>query len=347
LVWDIQQQQEEVRRRHSQRRQQRAILPIEEARKRRLPVDWSAYEPNRPGSLDAHVFCPTPLEEIVPFIDWTPFFHVWELRGRFPQLLEHDTYGPRASELYQDARALLDEIVTRNQITPRGIFRFFPANSSGDDIEVYDREGRAVATFHTLRQQAEKAGSEPNYALADFIVPRETGKQDYIGAFAVSTGFGVAELCKVHERDHDDYRSIMTRAIADRLAEAFAEFLHKQARDAWGYGQDESLSMDDILRERYRGIRPAPGYPACPDHSEKRTLWRLLEVEQQTGITLTENYAMDPASSVSGLYFAHPGAKYFSVGKLGRDQILDYGSRKKLSLSAVEKLLAPYLAYMP
>jgi 5-methyltetrahydrofolate--homocysteine methyltransferase len=290
-----------------------------------------------------------PLDQIVPFIDWTPFFHVWELRGRYPQILDDAEAGDRARELWRDAQALLAEIVARRMLAAKAVYGFFPANSSGDDIEVYADEFRLQlqATFHTLRQQNARPEGQFHYALADFVAPKDTGVRDYLGAFALTAGIGTDELCRRFERDHDDYRSILTKALADRLAEAFAEFLHKKAREEWGYGLQEQLGIEDLIRERYRGIRPAPGYPACPDHTEKRTLFDLLQTQERTGILLTENFAMLPASSVCGLYFAHPRARYFAVGKIGRDQAADYGVRKKMPLDDVERWLAPYLGYEP
>jgi 5-methyltetrahydrofolate--homocysteine methyltransferase len=251
--------------------------------------------------------------------------------------------------LYDDAQQLLARIVHERLLTARAVYGFFPANSVGDDIEVYTDTARSglVSTFHTLRQQSDKGEGEPNQALADFIAPRETGRMDYIGAFALTTGHGIEPLVASFERVHDDYGSIMTKALADRLAEALAELLHKRAREEWGYGRGESLAVDELIRERYRGIRPAPGYPACPDHTEKRRLFEVLQAEQQAGIQLTESFAMMPASSVSGLYFAHPEARYFAVGRVGLDQVLDYQRRKGLELRAVERWLAPNLDYEP
>jgi len=288
-----------------------------------------------------------PLDQIVPFIDWSPFFHAWELRGRFPEILEDAAVGGRAKELWSDARALLDDLVARRLVAARAVYGFFPANSNGDDIEIYKDESRSspLAVIHTLRQQVEKPEGQCNYALADFIAPKASGVPDYLGAFALTAGIGVDDLCLAFEREHDDYRSIMTKALADRLAEAFAEYLHKRAREVLGYGIGENLGLDELIRARYRGIRPAPGYPACPDHTEKRTLFELLEAEERTGITLTGSFAMIPASSVCGYYFAHPEARYFAIGKIGRDQVEDYALRKGMSLDAVEHWLAPNLAY--
>jgi 5-methyltetrahydrofolate--homocysteine methyltransferase len=251
--------------------------------------------------------------------------------------------------LYDDALILLNRIVDQRLFTANGVYGFFPANSLDDDIEIYTDNGRrtVLTSFHTLRQQSEKPQGQYSYALADFVAPKESGRADYIGAFAVTTGIGVDVLCREFERDHDDYSSIMAKALADRLAEAFAEYLHKQVREAWGYGKGEVLSSEDLIREKYRGIRPAPGYPACPDHTEKRLLFDLLSAEQHTGITLTESFAMWPAASVSGLYFAHPEARYFAVGKIGKDQVDDYAHRKGMDLRTLERWLSPNLNYEP
>jgi 5-methyltetrahydrofolate--homocysteine methyltransferase len=293
-----------------------------------------------------------PLSDLVPFIDWTPFFHTWEMRGRYPAILENT----EAKKLFDDARKLLDEIVAKNLLVARGVYAFFPANAVGDDVELYTDDSRTHVrtTFHFLRQQMEKPADQFNHCLADYVAPKApsasvTGGQlpDFLGAFAVSAGFGTEDLCRKFERDHDDYNSIMTKALADRLAEAFAEYLHKRVREEWGYGRREDLSVDDLIREKYRGIRPAAGYPAYPDHTEKWILWDLLGVEKSTGIKLTESCAMWPGASVSGLYFAHPDSKYFAVGKLGRDQVLDYHLRKRMDLREVERWLGPYLNYEP
>ncbi|MBF8305902.1 MAG: 5-methyltetrahydrofolate--homocysteine methyltransferase, partial [Acidobacteria bacterium] len=295
------------------------------------------------------------LEDLVPFIDWSPFFHTWELRGRYPAILNHPKHGEEARKLFADARQLLEKIVAEKLIEARGVYGFFPANRVGDDVEIYADESRTqvLATFHFLRQQMEKTDGQPSFCLADFIAPKsqisnlKSQISDCLGAFAVSTGFGIDELVKKFKADHDDYNAIMAEALADRLAEAFAEFLHKRVRAEWGFGKTENLAHEDLIEEKYRGIRPAAGYPACPDHTEKRILWELLEVERRAGIKLTESCAMWPASSVSGLYFSHPESKYFAVGKLGRDQILDYHIRKGMPLQDVEKWLGPYLNYEP
>jgi 5-methyltetrahydrofolate--homocysteine methyltransferase len=343
--------QEVAREAHRNRQPQRALLTLAQARARRPNIEWRREDVSVPSFLGTRVLAPYPLEDLVPLIDWSPFFHAWEIRGRYPQLLDDPVSGPRARELFEDARALLDRIVSERLLTARGVYGFFPANSAGDDIEVYRGKGRArtriQTVFHTLRQQTEKNDGQPNFALADFIAPRSTGIPDYLGCFAVTAGIGEKELCEKFERNHDDYNSILTKALADRLAEAFAECLHKKAREEWGYGAAENLSPEDLIHERYRGIRPAPGYPACPDHSEKRLLFDLIRAEKAAGIRLTENFAMMPASSVCGFYLAHPEARYFAVGKIGRDQVLDYQQRKGDPLEIVERSLAVYLAYDP
>lgn len=340
--------QEQVRQAH-QDRGSRVLLTLEQARGRKPAFDWKATDIPKPVFTGARALDPFPLDRIVPFIDWSPFFHTWELRGRYPQIFEDATVGERARELFEDAQRLLQDIVARRLLTARAVYGFFPANSVGDDIELYADESRTdvLATFHTLRQQSPKPEGQHNLALADFLAPKTTGLDDYVGAFAVTTGIGIEVLCERFEHDHDDYNSIMTKALADRLAEGFAEALHKQAREDWGYGQAEHLTSEDLIRERYRGIRPAPGYPACPDHTEKRILFDLLQAETRTGITLTETFAMYPASSVSGLYFAHPEAKYFAVGKLGQDQVEDYARRTHMDLRALERWLSPNLNYEP
>jgi 5-methyltetrahydrofolate--homocysteine methyltransferase len=337
-------EQEQVRQAH-QDRGPRPLLTLSQARERKLSVDWTTTDISKPTFIGIRVLDPFPLDQIVPFIDWTPFFHTWELRGRYPQIME----DPKGKELFEDAQKLLKEIVRNKLLTARGVHGFFPCNSVGDDIELYTDESRSdvLVTLHTLRQQLPKLEGQPNMALADFIAPKATGRQDFIGAFAVSTGFGIEAICARFEKDHDDYNSIMAKALADRLAEGFAELVHQKAREEWGYGASENLGYEDLIRERYRGIRPAPGYPACPDHTEKRLLFDLLQAEKHTGIVLTESFAMHPASSVSGFYFAHPEAEYFAVGKIGRDQVEDYARRKQMDVRVVEKWLAPNLNYEP
>ncbi len=294
------------------------------------------------------------MEELVPFIDWSPFFHTWELRGRYPAILNHEAHGAEARKLFADAQRLLDEMVSKKWLQPRGVYGLFPAHSIGDDVELYSDPARTqvLQRLHFLRQQVAKPQGEFHYCLADFVAPKPARSpveinRDYLGAFAVTSGHGLPELVERFRRDHDDYNVIMAEALADRLAEAFAECLHQKVRVEWGFGQDENLSHEGLLEERYRGIRPAPGYPACPDHTEKWTLWKLLDVKRHAGIDLTESCAMWPASSVSGFYFAHPEAKYFAVSKIDRDQALDYHRRKGMSLAEVERWLGPYLDYDP
>jgi 5-methyltetrahydrofolate--homocysteine methyltransferase len=323
------------------------LVSLQEARARKAPIDWTTYRPPVPSFTGNRTWDSVPLKDLVPLIDWTPFFHAWELKGIYPRILQDPVVGPRAQELFDDARKLLAEIVGGNLLTARAVAGFFPANSVGDDIELYadDTRTRPLATFFTLRQQMQKPDGEPEYALADFIAPKETGLPDYLGAFAVTAGVGAAEQAARFEKAHDDYNAILVKALADRLAEALAEWMHKQARDAWGYGREEKLSLEEVLKERYRGIRPAPGYPASPDHTEKTTLFTLLDAQRATSIELTENFAMLPAASVCGLYFSHPQARYFAVGKISRDQVLDYQRRKGLELRAVERWLGPHLNY--
>jgi len=341
-------EQEAIRAAHGERGPKK-LLSIDEARLRRLPIRWKAEDIATPAFIGVRALDSVALTDLVPFIDWTPFFHAWELRGRYPQIFDDPTVGPKAKDLFADAQALLKRIVNERLVTARGVYGFFPANSVGDDIEVYADPSRSAVleTFHTLRQQMEKPSDQHDLALADFLAPKSTGLIDYLGAFAVTAGLGLDDLVRRFEQDHDDYNAIMAKALADRLAEAFAEYLHKRVREEWGYGKGEQLTNDDLIHERYRGIRPAPGYPACPDHTEKRLLFDLLDVEKRAGITLTETYAMLPAASVSGFYFAHPQAKYFAVGKIGRDQVLDYHLRKNMELRAVERWLSPNLNYDP
>jgi len=349
FVQKVQEQQEKTRVAYKNKKPTKRLISIEEARKQRTAIQWESMEIAKPSFLGTRVLDDMSLHDLVPFIDWTPFFHTWELKGRYPKIFEDTIVGSKAKELFDDAQALLQEIIDTQLLKAKGIYGFYPANSVEDDIQVYSDESRTqvVTTFHTLRQQMEKPKGDENYALSDFIAPKSTGLNDYIGGFAVTTGIGVQSLCERFDKDHDDYNSIMTKALADRLAEAFAEWMHREARKEWGYGQDENFSNEELIRERYRGIRPAAGYPASPDHTEKPVLFELLDVEKHTGIKLTETYAMLPASSVSGLYFAHPQAKYFGVGKIDKDQVLDYAKRKNMDLAIVERWLGPNLSYDP
>jgi len=342
-------EQEKLREDHKRKRDERPLLSLEEARRRRTPIDWAkGPSPAKPEFLGVKQWSPR-LSEIVPFIDWSPFFHTWELKGTYPKIFENPEWGAQAQELFGNAQKLLNEIVEKEQVTAEAVYGFFPANSVGDDIEVFSDDTRhgLRATFHMLRQQMDKVTGEPCHALSDFIAPKETGIPDYIGAFAVTTGVGLEKVVARFEKDHDDYNAIMAKALADRLAEGLAELLHKRVRDEWGYGRDETLSTEDLIREKYRGIRPAPGYPACPDHTEKRLLFDLLDAEKRTHIRLTETFAMYPAASVSGLYFAHPEARYFALGRIERDQVEDYHHRKGMDIRAVERWLAPNLNYEP
>jgi len=335
--------QEDLRVKHAAR-SERALLTYEQAKANHLVTDWDTQEIAVPWFVGKRILDDEPLEKIVPFIDWTFFFSAWELKGRFPAIFDHPEYGPAARELYDHAQTMLKRIVTEKRFKARGVYGFWPANSIGDDIVVYKDDARnvEVARFHMLRQQEPIADKRPNRSLADFVAPKESMAPDYIGAFAVTTGIGVDDLVKEFEAQHDDYSAIIAKALADRLAEAFAEYLHAQARHDWGYGKNEHFSAEELAAEKYRGIRPAFGYPACPDHTEKETLFRLLDAPA-LGITLTENFAMWPAASVSGLYFSHPQAKYFSVGRIGRDQLEDYAKRKDMPLADAERWLGPNL----
>ena len=323
------------------------LVSIETARQRRTSIEWRAEDVPAPEFTGLRVLDNFPLATLREFIDWTPFFHTWELKGVYPRILDDERQGEQARQIFTEANALLDRIIAENLITARGVYGLFPASAVGDDVELYASGTResVLDEFHFLRQQTQKDANEPCRSLADFIAPKETGLRDHIGAFAVTSGIGLKELCDGFRAKHDDYNAIMAEAIADRLAEAFAECLHKRVRDEWGYGRAEAVSTDDLIHEKYRGIRPAAGYPACPDHTEKGTLWRLLNVESNTGMQITESFAMWPGSSVSGLYFAHPESRYFSLGKIGRDQVVDYADRKGMTVAEVERWLGQNLNY--
>ncbi len=340
-----------LRERHKDRQAGIKWLSLAEARDNRLPVDWEEYEPPEPALPGIRVFDDYSLAELRSYIDWTPFFLTWELAGRFPRILDDATVGEEARKLHADACAMLDDIIREKWFSARAVLGLFPANSIGyDDIEVYaDRDRRGLlAVLHSLRQQTQKPAGQPNFALADFIAPKQSGKRDHIGAFAVAAGFGMERKLRQFEQDHDDYRAIMLKALADRFAEALAERLHQRVRkDFWAYQADENLDNDALIAEKYQGIRPAPGYPACPDHTEKPVIWDLLKVTENTGITLTENYAMQPAAAVSGLYFSHPASRYFGLGKINRDQVADYAVRKGMELRQAERRLSPSLGYDP
>jgi 5-methyltetrahydrofolate--homocysteine methyltransferase len=346
---------ERLRREHAAKTEGKKLLTLEQARANRTPIDWRSYVPPKPEFLGVRIYVPGKISiavrDLIEYIDWSPFFHAWELRGRYPAIFDDPKLGKEARELFDDAQELLERIAAKNLLIPRGVYAFWPANAVGDDVHVYADDARAeeIATFYFLRQQMQKPSGQFNHCLADYIAPACSQRStlnhqlaDHLGGFAVSI-HGADELAEDFKREHDDYSAIMTKALADRLAEAFAEYLHKEARTAWGFGRDEQLSNADLIREKYRGIRPAAGYPACPDHAEKRTLFDLLEAEKNTGIKLTESFAMHPGASVSGLYFSHPDSKYFGVGQLGRDQAVDYAARRSEAVSAVEKRLAPNL----
>jgi 5-methyltetrahydrofolate--homocysteine methyltransferase len=338
---------EKLRQIHSAPRHK--LVPLPAARANRTPIEWRAEDVPAPERTGVQVLADFPLAELREYIDWTPFFHTWELKGVYPRILEHDKYGEQARQIFSEANALLDTIVAQKLLTARGVYGLFPANAVGDDVELYGDPARSnvLARFYFLRQQQAKEKGEPNRCLADFIAPKQTGLSDHIGAFAVTSGIGLKELCDKFRAQHDDYNAIMAEAIADRLAEAFAECLHKRVRDEWGYGRSEDLDKSELIKEKYRGIRPAAGYPACPDHTEKGTLWTLLDVERNTAMQLTESFAMWPGSSVSGLYFAHPKSQYFGLGKIDRDQVLDYHERKNMSVTEVERWLSQTLNYDP
>ena len=338
---------EALRKAHSAPRQQ--VVSLETARTRRTPIEWRPEDLPIPTFTGVRVLDNFPLSMLRDYIDWSPLFHAWGLKGVYPRIFEHKEQGEQARQLFADANALLDRLIEKNLITARGVYGLFPANAVGDDIELYldnQREG-VLERFHFLRQQANREGNEPCRSLADFIAPKQTGLPDHMGAFAVTSGIGLKELTDKFRADHDDYNAIMAEAVADRLAEAFAECLHKRVRDEWGYGCQENLNPAELIEEKYRGIRPAAGYPACPDHTEKGILWRLLDVEGNTGMKITESFAMWPGSSVSGLYFAHPESRYFSLGKIDRDQVADYHERKAMSVAEVERWLGQNLNYDP
>lgn len=319
-------------------------LTIEEARKNKLQLDWDNFDAVKPNFIGTKIV-EVELSELVDFIDWTPFFQSWELYGKFPTILTDEVVGEQATHLFEDAQKMLSQIVSEKWLTAKGILGIFPANTVNDDDIELTTDNRQLSTFLTLRQQSQKTVGAPNIALADFIAPKESGKQDYIGCFCVTTGFGVDEKATEFEKQLDDYNSILVKALGDRLAEAFAEYLHLKVRkEIWGYASDENLSNDDLIKEEYKGIRPAPGYPACPDHLEKPTIWKLLNVEQEIGVKLTESMAMWPAASVSGYYFANPESKYFGLGKIKEDQVIDYAKRRGISTEVATKWLAPNIS---
>ena len=348
FILEKQKDYEKIRVEHAKKYTGVRFAKLEEARRNKFACDWPSVPILVPSFTGVRAFKKYSLKEIAEKIDWSPFFHTWELRGRYPFIFEDKKIGETAKKLFDDAQHLLEKVIGENLLTANGVIGLFPAASVGDDIEVYSDERRKtpLTVFHNLRQQTLKPEGDPNLALADFIAPKDSGVLDTIGAFAVTAGIGTDELAKKFEKEHDDYQSIMIKALAERLAEAGAEHLHERVRkEFWGYAKDEKLSNEDLIRERYRGIRPAPGYPACPDHTEKRILFDLLKAKENAGVDLTENFAMYPAASVSGLYFAHPQARYFAVGKIGKDQVTDYAKRKDMDLKTMERWLAPNLNY--
>jgi 5-methyltetrahydrofolate--homocysteine methyltransferase len=332
---------ESFREKFLNRGRQKEYLSLEEARNNKLQIDWNPSDIKKPNQLGLHVLEDVDLNLLKDYIDWTPFFRSWDLHGKYPEILKDEVVGEHATDLFKDAQVMLQRIFDEKLLKAKAVFGLFPANQiNGDDIVVVAKGEEAI--FRTLRQQSKKREGVPNIALADFIAPKESGIEDYIGCFCVSTGFGAQEMAQAFEKEHDDYNSIMIKALADRLAEAFAEYLHREVRtNYWGYAHDERLDNTALIAEQYQGIRPAPGYPACPDHLEKLTIWELLDVEKNIGVTLTESLAMWPAASVSGYYFAHPQAKYFGLGKITQDQVADFANRKQITLEEAQKWLAP------
>jgi 5-methyltetrahydrofolate--homocysteine methyltransferase len=358
---------------HGGRTARRELRSFADAQAQRFQPEWAGYTPPKPNQPGVTVFENYDLTELVDYIDWTPFFATWELAGKFPQILEDATVGEAARHLYADAQAMLQQIIAERWLTAKAVIGLFPATSVGEDIEVYAADGRwtmddrqpvqdvasassattsisklqsPISTIHTLRQQMEKPPGRPNYALADFVAPKASGIEDYVGMFVVTAGIGLDAKVAEFEANHDDYNSILLKALADRLAEAFAERMHERVRkEFWGYAGDECLANDALIAEKYQGIRPAPGYPACPDHTEKGELFRVLDATCRTGVELTESFAMFPTASVSGYYFAHPGAAYFGLGRIGKDQVAAYAERKGMDIATVERWLAPNLGY--
>jgi 5-methyltetrahydrofolate--homocysteine methyltransferase len=339
---------EKLRDHHLKNRVQKPYLTYEESKKNKLKIDFKEEDISKPAFIGTKVFEDYSLKEIAAFIDWTPFFRTWELAGKYPDILEDKIVGEQARNLFADAKELLTKIIDEKWLTAKAVIGIWNANAVGDDIEVYgdDTRDKVKKVFHTLRQQGQKSSNIPNIALSDFIAPKETGLKDYIGGFAVTSGLGIEKWLKKFADDNDDYNKIMLQSLSDRLAEAFAELMHKKVRtEYWGYSKDEKLDYDELIKEKYRGIRPAPGYPACPDHTEKTILFEILDAEKNACIKLTESLAMYPASSVSGMYYAHPKTKYFGLGKIGKDQVKDYAKRKGMTVEEVERWMSPNLNY--
>ena len=336
----------DIRERHKDRGPGKKLVPLAAARAQRWTCDWANYSPPQPVKPGITVFEDYPLAELVDYIDWTPFFSTWELAGKYPAILNDDIVGAQARELFADAKAMLKKLIDEKWLKANAVIGLWPAANTGDDVEV-NIDGEATA-LHFLRQQVDKPVDRPDFCLADFVAPKSAGKQDWIGGFAVTAGMGIEPHLERFERDHDDYSSILLKALADRLAEAFAECMHARVRrEFWGFVTDESLDNEALIAEKYRGIRPAPGYPACPEHSEKATLFRLLDAEKNTGITLTDSFAMYPTAAVSGWYFSHPDSQYFVVGRVSKEQVEDYAKRKAWPLAQAERWLAPILDYDP
>ncbi len=348
FVDGIQEEYEKLREMHAKKRGVKQFVSLDEARANKFQIDWKVEDIAKPNKLGLTEFKDFPLSELVDYIDWTPFFQTWELAGRYPKILEDEVVGTEATKLFNDAQSMLQKIVSEKWLQASGVVGIWPANAIGDDVELYSDESRSetLSVVHSLRQQTKKADGVPNIALADFVAPKETGLKDYMGGFAVTTGLGIETKLAEFEADHDDYQSIMLKALADRLAEAFAEKLHEIMRkETWGYEPSEALSNEELIREKYRGIRPAPGYPACPDHTEKPELFKLLNASSITGMSLTDSLAMMPAASVSGWYFGHPESKYFGLGKIEKDQVENYAKRKGMEVKDVERWLSPNLNY--
>ena len=337
---DIKAEYAELATQHAARQADKNILTYQQALDNKLTLVWDDYTPPAPANLGVKVYDDFDLEILRKYIDWTPFFQTWELRGRYPKIFEDEYVGEEAKKLFKDAQEMLDDIIANKKLQAKAIVGIFEANEVNGDVYL----SKENVTFNFLRQQRKMGSGIPNISLADYVAPQSTGKQDYLGAFAVTAGIGIEKMVEQYEADHDDYNSIMVKALADRLAEAFAECLHHEVRTSlWGYTADEQLTNDELIREKYQGIRPAAGYPASPDHTEKAKLWKLLSVEEHTGISLTDSFAMYPAASVSGLYFSHPDSKYFAVGKISEDQVKDYAERKQADLAATKKWLGPNL----
>jgi 5-methyltetrahydrofolate--homocysteine methyltransferase len=347
-VKGIKDEYDQMREKRKQNKSLRKSFSIKQSRDNKFECDWGSYTPPKPEFLGLKVFEEYSLDELCKYIDWTPFFQTWELAGKYPKILEDKIVGSEATKLFKDAQSMLKKIVDEKWLTARAVIGFFPANSVGDDIELYadDDRNEVQTVLHHLRQQLAKTKERPNMCLSDFVAPKDSGKNDYIGSFAVTTGIGIEKHIEQFEKQHDDYNSILLKALADRLAEAFAERMHERVRkEFWAYATDESIGSDDLIAESYQGIRPAPGYPACPDHTEKQSLWDLIKPDQNAGIEITESYAMLPAAAVSGWYFSHPESKYFGTGKIHKDQIEDYAQRKGIEVSIIERWLSSVLDY--